>query len=110
MIFDAMSQDYSIGFESAAKTLEEIVAVLNGDELKIYTPPKNNVVEVHFDCINKDEIVFLRLDENDVIHVTGIGDNAVVNEYVLIQFMVEKLAEYTWIANSITESLGHDLF
>ena len=110
MIFDVMSQDYSIGFESAAETLEEIVAVINGDELKIYTPPKNNVVEVHFDCINKDEIVFLRLDENDVIHVTGIGDNAVVNEYVLIQFMVEKLAEYTWIANSITESLGHDLF
>ena len=110
MILDATSQDYSIGFESAAETLEEIVAVLNGEDLKIYTPPKDNVVEVHFNCLNKDEIVFLRLDEDAVIHITGIGDNAVVNEYVLIQFMVEKLAEYTWIANSITEKIGYDLF
>ena len=96
MLLQTTSSDLTQVIHTSLTTLEALTNTIVGEELKIYTPPRNNVLELHFDCLRRDEIVYLRL-AGDVLHVTGIGRHAEVAEFVVCKFIEEKLNEFEWV-------------
>jgi len=96
MLLQTTSSDFTQIIQTSLATIEQITDVIVGEELQIYAPPRNNVLELHFDCLRKDEIVFLRL-AGDTLHITGIGQYAEIAEFVVCKFIEEKISEYEWI-------------